>query len=79
MIPSGARLEGFSLHANLAVPAQARTGREHLCRSRPLAPAAVPGATHLVLPSLELSEELAVLVSMALNKRYLGGTRLATM
>jgi Putative transposase len=27
-----ARLEGFSLHANVALPAQARAGREHLCR-----------------------------------------------
>ena len=28
----GARLEGFSLHANVALPAHARAGREHLCR-----------------------------------------------
>jgi len=30
--PRWARLEGFSLHANVALPAHAREGREHLCR-----------------------------------------------
>jgi hypothetical protein len=30
--PRCARLEGFSLHANVAVPAQARDALEHLCR-----------------------------------------------
>ena len=30
--PRCARLEGFSLHANVALPAHARAGREHLCR-----------------------------------------------
>ena len=30
--PRFARLEGFSLHANVALPAHARAGREHLCR-----------------------------------------------
>jgi hypothetical protein len=30
--PRWARLQGFSLHANVALPAHAREGREHLCR-----------------------------------------------
>jgi len=30
--PRCARREGFSLHANVALPAHARAGREHLCR-----------------------------------------------
>ena len=47
--PRGAGLEGFSLHANVAIPAQAREGREHLCRDLlrpPLALARLTESSH---------------------------------
>jgi hypothetical protein len=50
--PRCARLEGFSLHANVAVPAPARERLEHVCR-------------YLLRPPLaleRLSEKLCVLV-----------------
>lgn len=43
--PRCARLEGFSLHANVAVPAQARDALEHLCRSLLRPPLALERST----------------------------------